>query len=190
MKRERLITMIEVAVMAGLALVLSYVEFGALWAMGGSISLVMVPIFVIAFRRGWKVGLVTGLLVGLLKLITGGYVVHPVQLILDYPLPYMLLGFAGLFASAKGLAPKIGSLITGLLVATVLRFFSHYASGVIWFGEYAPDGMNPKVYSVFYNLSYLIPEMLITLGVLILLARSYPQFFIGSKKNPQSSSAA
>lgn len=187
MNRERLTIMIEIAVMAGLALVLSFVKFGALWAMGGSISLVMVPIFLLAFRRGLKVGLLTGLLVGLLGLVTGPTIVHPVQLVLDYPLAYMVLGFAGIFA-AKQAVPKLSYIVLGLVLATVLRFLSHFASGVIWFGQYAPDGMNPSVYSFLYNLSYLLPEMLITLAIILFLARSYSQFFKAGKTSTVLSS--
>lgn len=183
MNRDRLQTMIEVAVMAGLSIILSYVKFGAFWAMGGSISLIMVPIFVIAFRRGWKVGVLTGLLVGLLNLITGGYVVHPVQLVLDYPLAYLVLGLASIFVAKRTTnVPTVSSIVFGLLFATTLRFFSHYYSGVIWFGEYAPEGMNPSLYSFYYNLSYLLPEMLLTLVILILLAKSYPQFFLVNRQ--------
>ncbi|TWI54492.1 energy-coupled thiamine transporter ThiT [Halalkalibacter nanhaiisediminis] len=182
MNRDRLQTMIEIAVMAGLSLILSYVKFGAFWAMGGSISLIMVPIFVIAFRRGWKVGVLTGFLVGVLTLITGGYVVHPIQLIFDYPLPYLVLGFASIFvARSVSHAPKVSAIVFGLLFATTLRFFSHYFSGVIWFGEFAPDGMSPHLYSFFYNISYLLPEMLLTLVILVLLAKSYPQFFLANR---------
>lgn len=187
MNRERLTIMIEIAVMAGLALVLSFVKFGALWAMGGSISLVMVPIFLLAFRRGLKVGLLTGLLVGLLGLVTGPTIVHPVQLVLDYPLAFMVLGFAGLFASRQAV-PKLSYIVLGLVLATVLRFLSHFASGVIWFGQYAPDGMNPSVYSFLYNLSYLLPEMLITLAIILFLARSYSQFFKAGKTSTGLSS--
>ncbi len=170
--------MIEVAVMAGLALVLSFVKFGALWAMGGSISLVMVPIFILAYRRGLKVGLLTGLLVGLLGLVTGATIVHPVQLVLDYPLAYSVLGVAGIFAAKRVQAiPTLVMMITGLVLATTLRFLSHFSSGIIWFGQYAPDGMNPVIYSALYNLSYLLPEMVITLAVMLFLAKSYPQFF-------------
>ncbi|WP_235820520.1 energy-coupled thiamine transporter ThiT [Halalkalibacter krulwichiae] len=136
----------------------------------------MVPIFIITFRRGWKSGVLTGLLVGLLNLMIGGYVVHPVQLVLDYPLAYLVLGFASIFIVKAALSIK--TIVIGLVFATALRFISHFASGVIWFGEYAPEGMNVSLYSAFYNLSYLVPEMLLTLAVIILLLKKYPQFFL------------
>jgi thiamine transporter len=181
--------MMEVAIMTGLAVVLSNVKFGALWAMGGSISLIMVPIFIISFRRGWKMGMVTGFLVGTLNLLIGGYVVHPVQLLLDYPIAYLVLGLASIFVLKKGTVSNVAMIAIGLIFATTLRFFSHYASGVIWFGEYAPEGMNVHLYSFLYNISYLLPEMLVTLGVIVLLAKSYPQFFLVNRQRNERDAA-
>ncbi|OEH86429.1 energy-coupled thiamine transporter ThiT [Desulfuribacillus stibiiarsenatis] len=179
MGRERLITMMEIAILAGISVILGYLKFGALWAFGGSISLVMVPIFVIAYRRGWKAGIMTGFLVGVLHLITGATVVHPVQLVLDYPFAYTVLGFASAFSLQK--ADKAGVspfwMIAGILLAATLRFISHFISGIIWFGEYAPEGMPVALYSFLYNISYLLPEVLITMVVVVLVARYYPRFF-------------
>ncbi|MFK2826782.1 energy-coupled thiamine transporter ThiT [Bacillus sp. B190/17] len=175
MERNKLVTMIEIAVMAGLSVILSYVEFGALWAFGGSISLVMVPIFIMAFRRGWQAGFITGILVGVISLMTGGYVVHPVQLVLDYPLAYAVLGLGGLAVFHKSIT--VSRMVIGLLIGTTLRLVCHFLSGVIWFGEYAPEGTPVAVYSFLYNLSYLLPEMLITLAVLVFLKKTSPSFF-------------
>ncbi len=176
LERERLVIMIEVAVIAGLATLLSLVKINAFWPNGGSISLEMIPLFIIAFRRGWKVGVLTGLITGLVDLLISPYVVHPIQLLLDYPVPFLLLGFAALFVK-KGQVPKVTTLIIGVIFATLLRFLSHFASGVIWFSEFTPDGWNDLAYSAFYNASYLVPQMLITLAVLIVFVKSYPQFF-------------
>ncbi|KAB7706143.1 energy-coupled thiamine transporter ThiT [Bacillus aerolatus] len=175
MERNKLVTMIEIAVMAGLSLILSYVEFGALWAFGGSISLVMVPIFIMAFRRGWQAGFVTGLLAGLISLMTGGYVVHPVQLVLDYPLAYAVLGLGALAVFHKQITTA--RIFVGLLLGTSLRLLCHFLSGVIWFGSYAPPGTPVALYSFLYNLSYLLPEMLITMAVLVFLKKTAPRFY-------------
>lgn len=175
MERNKLVTMIEIAVMAGLSFILSYVEFGALWAFGGSISLVMVPIFVMAFRRGWQAGVLTGLLVGLISLMTGGYVVHPIQLVLDYPLAYAVLGLGGIAVFRKPVTS--GRIFAGLFIGTALRLVCHFLSGVVWFGSYAPEGTPVAVYSFLYNLSYLLPEMLITLVVLVFLKKTAPRFY-------------
>jgi len=187
MERKRLVVMLEIAIMAAVATVLGQVKFGALWAMGGSISLVMVPIFIMMYRRGWKAGVITGLLVGILDLLIGGYVVHPVQLVLDYPLAYAVLGLGGLFVANYGKGNcensiTITSAIIGTAIGSSLRLLSHFASGVIWFGEYAPEGIPVALYSIIYNGSYLVPEMIITVVVIMLISKYYPKFFdINSK---------
>jgi thiamine transporter len=183
MERKRLVVMLEIAIMAAVAIVLGQVKFGALWAMGGSISLVMVPIFIMMYRRGWKAGVITGLLVGILDLLIGGYVVHPVQLVLDYPLAYAVLGLGGLFVAKGnyGNGITITSAIIGTAIGSCLRLLSHFASGVIWFGEWTPEGIPVVLYSIIYNGSYLVPEMIITVVVIMLISKYYPQFFIEEK---------
>ena len=176
MDRNRLRVMLEIALMSALGIILGYVKFGAFWAYGGSISLVMVPIFIIAFRRGWKAGVLTGIIVGLLKLLLGSTTVHPVQLVLDYPLAYGVIGFAGLVVLRQK-ALTVSMMITGLLIGVVLRLAAHFSSGVVWFGHYAPEGIPVVLYSILYNLSYLVPEAIITLIVMILLSKSSQEFF-------------
>ena len=51
------------------------------------------------------------------------------------------------------------------------RFVSHFASGVVFFGMYAPEGMNPVIYSAFYNGGYMIPEMVISAVLIYLLVQ-------------------
>ncbi|MGM7637020.1 energy-coupled thiamine transporter ThiT [Bacillus sp. Hm123] len=184
MDRNKLVTMIEIAVMAGLAQILSLFEFGALWAYGGSVSLVMVPIFLMAFRRGLKAGVLTGLIVGLLGLVLGGTIVHPVQLVLDYPLAYAVLGLAGVMSVASEM--NVSRIISGLMLGTLLRLACHFISGVVWFGQYTPDDWPVAWYSIVYNASYLIPEMLITTLVLVFLYKTSPSFFKQSTSSVQS----
>src|SRR5947199_5025656 len=81
---------------------------------GGSITLAsMVPVLLFALRRGAKVGIVAGVLLGLVVLVEMPIVVHPAQLLLDYPLAFGALGLAGLFRSppligvAAGVAGRI-----------------------------------------------------------------------------------
>ena len=51
----------------------------------------------------------------------------------------------------------------------------HLLSGAIFFGEYAPEGMNPWIYSAIYNAGFLSVEFLITLiiGIIILKTSIY-----------------
>ena len=46
-----------------------------------------------AFRWGIAGGMLTGFVSGLLQLVTGGYVLNPVQAALDYFVAYAFVGF-------------------------------------------------------------------------------------------------
>lgn len=179
MNSSKLVIMVEIAIMAALAFVLSLIKFGWLWPQGGSVSLVMIPILIIAFRRGWLAGVVAGLIVGIVKLILGGYVVHPIQLLLDYPVAYAVIGFAGffIFQQTHSMNKKISLVIFGVTLGASLRLLSHFTSGVVWFGEYAPEGTPVAIYSFTYNFSYLAPEVLISLVIIVALIKISPQLF-------------
>ncbi len=152
----------EIGVGVALAVVLSLVKVLQM-PQGGSVSLEMIPIFYLALWRGTGVGILAGLVLGLAKLWIEPYIVHPVQLIMDYPLPFLLLGLAGIW-------PKRPFL--GVTVATVARFMVHVLSGVVFFASYAPKGSNVWVYSAVYNGSYLLPELVISLAVIWFLIKS------------------
>ena len=130
---------------------------------GGSINLGMIPIFWLALRRGWKIGVFSGAVFGVVDLTIEPFIVHPAQFILDYPLPFALLGIAGFFIKY----PVIGVAIGG-----IGRFVSHFVSGVIYFADYAPAGMSPIVYSAIYNGTYIIPSIIISAVVIGIMQKS------------------
>lgn len=173
MDRRRLLTLLEMAMMAALALVFSMIKLFEM-PQGGSVSLVMVPIALIAVRRGLWAGIVTGLAVGVLQLFFGSTVVHPVQLLLDYPLAFGALGLSGL-VRLRGMGSqrkRVLMLWGGLLAGVLGRFVCHFVSGIIWFGDYAPEGTPVAVYSFVYNITYLLPEMIIAGIVLTVVLTS------------------
>lgn len=176
MNRNRLVTMLEIAIMAALAYILSQVKLFDM-PQGGSISLVMLPIVLIALRRGVIAGLVAGLIVGELNHLIDGYVVHPVQLLLDYPVAYTAVGLVGVARHFGWETKRVGMTWLFLFVGVGVRFLCHFTSGVVWFGEYAPEGMPVVTYSLMYNLSYLLPEFIFTGLVVALLLKKAPQLF-------------
>ena len=154
---------------AALAVALSFVlGFIVLFKMpfGGSVSLEMIPLIVLALRQGWRVGVVAGAAYGLLDLVIDPYVVHPLQLLLDYPLAFGALGLAGLFK------PTIRGAVIGATVAVLARFVCHFLSGVIFFASYAPEGWNPYLYSAAYNAAYLVPSLAIAIVVTVVLLKA------------------
>ncbi|SDY74065.1 thiamine transporter [Evansella caseinilytica] len=163
----------EIAIMAALAFILDFFSF-KIWAQGGSVSFAMIPVFIIAYRRGLRAGLVTGLIFGLLNMLVNPYIVHWLQGLLDYPIAFLALGFAGLFKLTAGMPGKKQALYitAGIFIACLLRFLSHFTAGVVWFGEWAPEGTPVAVYSAAYNGTYMVPGFIISVIAVILLAKA------------------
>ena len=122
----------------------------------------MVPILWLALRRGPKVGILGGVVFGLVDMFPQPYIVHPAQLLLDYPIAFGALGLAGFFK---------GHPIVGVVVGIAGRFASHFVSGFVFFATYAPAGMNPILYSAIYNGSYLIVELILSVIVMYFLVK-------------------
>lgn len=153
----------EMAIFTALATALSTLVVYVL-PQGGSITLAsMVPIIWLALRRGPKVGIVTGVIYGLIQFIMLPYAIDPIQVLLDYPLAFGVLGLAGFFPTKPVLGAAVG--ITG-------RFLMSFISGVVyWAPLYAPN-VDPLIYSSVYNGSYLLPELVISGIILYLLQKS------------------
>lgn len=140
--------MITVALFSAISYVLYMIQF-IKYPQGGGISLFsMLPVMLLSIFYGNSVGLTGGLIFGFLKLLNGAMVIHPAQFLLDYILSTMALGLAGSFGNDK----KI-KIILGSLLAVALSVSISVISGAVYFGQYAPEGMNVWVYSFVYNFT-------------------------------------
>ena len=152
----------EIVVAVALAYVLNLLVIFRL-PQGGSVTAVsMIPILWLALRRGPKIGIFGGIVFGLVDMLPWPYIVHPVQLLLDYPIAFGALGLAGFFK---------GHPIVGVIVGIAGRFISHFVSGFVIFATYAPAGMNPILYSAIYNGSYMIVELVLSVIVMYILVK-------------------
>ena len=99
MKNKKIMAMAEVGVFAaiGFALDLLATLYSGFFPFGGSVSLALIPIVILSFRRGPVLGVVCGLIVGLLDLTDGFYTVSDtwynsiLQIGMDYIFTYMLV---------------------------------------------------------------------------------------------------
>ncbi|NJD01185.1 MAG: energy-coupled thiamine transporter ThiT [Ruminiclostridium sp.] len=126
--------------------------------MGGTITAgAMVPLLIFSFRWGGKKGIFVCAVAGIMDFIIGTkYSFHPVSLLFDYPIAYGMIGLAGFFSK------KIKGMLTGTVVGIFGRFLCHVLSGVVVFASYAPEGQSPLIYSILYNGTYLLPELIIS----------------------------
>lgn len=155
-----------------LSFILSYIRLYKM-PQGGSITLAsMFPIILYAIVFGPVCGIIAGTAYGFMQFIQEPSMVHWAQLFLDYPLAFACLGLAG-FAPKFSKNIQVGTTI-GIIIAVLGRGIMHIVSGVIFFAEYAGD-QSPFIYSLVYNISYLIPEFIITL-ILALIIISTPVY--------------
>lgn len=128
---------------------------------GGSVTFgAMIPLIFISLRYGAGVGALAGFVFGLINVLQNPFILHPIQVLFDYPLPYMAMGLAGIFSE---------KIILSALLAFAGRFICHFISGVVFFASYAPEGMSPIIYSITANAAYMVPETLICLVILKIL---------------------
>jgi thiamine transporter len=145
--------MAETGVLVGLAVGLYFLSPLRL-PNAGKLSLDMLPIYFCSYRRGFLMGMIAGGITGMLILLIDPYFVHPLQLLLDYPLPYMLVGLSGWLKNY---------VVLGIILGGLGRFLCHFVSGIVFFSAYAPAGAPAWLYSLLYNASYVLPQIIIAI---------------------------
>ncbi|MBQ7704416.1 MAG: energy-coupled thiamine transporter ThiT [Selenomonadaceae bacterium] len=150
-------TLINISLMLALSILLHQFKLYH-FPQGGSVTLGgMIPLLLISFRYGAGVGTLAGFIFGLITIIQDPFILHPIQVLFDYPLPYMAVGIAGIFKD---------KIFLGTILAFVGKFICHFISGVVFFASYAPEGTSAILYSLTVNASLIVPEMLICLAIL------------------------
>lgn len=130
---------------------------------GGSVSLGMLPIFIIAYKHGVKDGLVAGFIFGIMNFILGGLVIHWGSIFFDYFFAFTVLGFAGIFKQTEENSDR--SFVNGILLGGFLRYLMHGVSGVLFFSQYAGEE-GAFIYSfVIYNLPYMAISVILCIIV-------------------------
>jgi thiamine transporter len=90
--------------------------------------------------------------------------------LLDYPVAFALLSVAGfgsrqyraLVGSGRRVAAEALAVPWMVLGATA-RFGAHFVSGMVFFGSNAPAGTPVWAYSALYNLSYVVPSLILSI---------------------------
>lgn len=185
MRSQRITLLVEIALTVALSAVLSMLAVRLpINIAGGSISFALLPLLVLALRRGVVAGVIAGTLFGSVDLLIEPFFVSPVQVLLDYPVAYAAVGLAGLgsgayrraasHSSSAGTAVALGYMALG----GTARLAAAWLSGVVFFGANAPAGQPVWLYSLVYNLSYILPSLAVCAAAAVvivpLLERAVP----------------
>ncbi|AYV66570.1 MULTISPECIES: energy-coupled thiamine transporter ThiT [Niallia] len=191
MRNMKLVVMIEVAIMAAVALILDLLP--SIPIFNTSISFAMVPIFIVAFRWGFKASASAGFLWGLLQIVFDLQALTFWQVILEYLVAFACIGFAGLFASSiqKALKTEQKGIATGLIILAVVvggftRYIWHFIAGVTIWASYAPKGMSPFINSLIVNGGSYVGATILCSIILVLLLVSAPRIVLDRPVNGAS----
>lgn len=146
--------------------ILSFVKIVHLpW--GGSVTLCsMLFITLIGYWYGPRIGIMAAFAYGLLQFVQGGgsYMLSPLQVCMDYIFAFTALGLAGFFSNKKH------GLVTGYIVAILVRGLFHSIGGYLFWMDYMPEDF-PKAltfaYPIIYNYAYILLEGALTVVILL-----------------------
>ncbi|MDO4605570.1 MAG: energy-coupled thiamine transporter ThiT [Helcococcus sp.] len=169
---------VEAGIMIALSLILGEFKLFEM-PQGGSVSFGMLPLIIFAIRWGVLSGMIVGALYSILSVIIfSGIILGPIQYLLDYPLAYAFMGLSGI--STLKNKSDIKGYIPFIIVAYLLKFVCHFLSGMIFF---AIDPKNIFTLenarnSFLYNITYIGPEILIFVVILVVLNQSFKRFLV------------
>ena len=160
------------ALCMAMSFVLSYIKLYSM-PLGGSVTLAsMLPLLWYSNKFGMRNGFIAGAAYGLLQLIQKPEIYHWVQVLLDYPLAFMMLGLAG----------SVKNLQLGSILGVAGRWICHIISGAVLFGEWMPEGWsNAWVYSAAYNGAYLLVDLILCIVLSFVLAKALNRIPTGRK---------
>ena len=158
-----------------LAFGLSYVKIFSL-PEGGSVTLAsMLPLILYAYLFGAKKGVIVGIIYGLLQCLQSPQVYQPMQVVLDYPVAFGVIGIAGISRNLKFLKGNmLFEFIFGASIAGIGRYIAHFLSGYYVFGSFAMDGYSALGWSLVYNLFVIVDvAIVIALGSVLFMSKSF-----------------
>ena len=180
----------DTAILIALGTVLSLFKIDL--PFGGGVTICsMLPLVIISFRYGWKWGGLAGFVYSVIQLMLGldnvQYASSAVMaagiVLLDYILPYTVIGFASLFGGKPTNTRK--ALVLGIVVSFVLRLVCHIVTGAWIWGEWMPEEFmnmamtSPWIYSILYNGWYMLAEIVLTVIVAMAIYNPLKRFIHG-----------
>ena len=184
-------TLCECAILLAMSIALSFFAINP-GTFGGSITPAsMLPILFVGLRHGKKWGFGTAFVYSVFQLLTGlsyfsyikGFGPYVICLLFDFILAFTMLGISS-FAMPK--RDETGEVKINLVkifgfmtIAMVARFACHFISGVTIWRSYDVYN-NPWLYSLVYNIVYMLPDMLIALcvGAILLSTKKLRDFIL------------
>lgn len=163
--------LVESAIMIAIGTILSMITIASPWKLGGGITVCsMLPLVILSFRHGTKVGVFASCVYGLIQMIIGfsnvqyatNFIMAMGIVLFDYIVAFGVVGFSAIFKPL--MKNGLLSIIAGVVFTFTLRFLCHFVTGVwIWEALWPNElGWAASLWSLAYNASYMLPEIILT----------------------------
>ncbi len=138
---------------------------------GGSVTLAhTLPLIFLSFFKGHKLGGESALIFSFMKIVftfhtppSGSLISYILVVLLDYVIPYFVIGIVSYYS--RIFKYEKHNMIFGIIISELFKFIFSVISGyVIWNGYF---NCSEKIlsYSIIYNLTYAVPNLIISLIV-------------------------
>lgn len=154
---------VYIGLIAAIASVLSLFELFKM-PNGGSVTIYLVPLFFAAFNNDLKTNIFVAIVTATLQILLGGYILNPVQVILDYYLPVMLISTCQIYRLNK---------YVNLCIGALLAMCCYVVSGMIFFDV-------PFVPSIIYNATFFIPTLILNIVIFALINPKLSTVYLNS----------
>ena len=178
----------ESAIMIALASVLSVIVLFQL-PQGGTITPAsMVPIILISLKYEVKWAMITSIAYAGIQMLLGFYapptpdfINFVLVILLDYVVAFGVLGLAG--SIGRVFKNPVARIIFGSAVVIAIRFLCHFVSGIVIWSSYAPEGQPVWLYSLVYNGSYMLGELIVSIIAVAVLSPLFIKYMKNSPMN-------
>jgi thiamine transporter len=183
LKSKKSLIIAEMSVSIALAFVLHSLIVILRLPNGGSVTLGNLPLLIFALRRKLKLGIISGLIYGTIKVFVGFHM-PPISefkflltsILFDYLLSYSCFGIVTIFFYQNLFHKKTAKVLFGIIFVYFLRFIFGVISGIIVWSALLPQEVSAVMFSSAYNAAYIFPEMIIIL-IIFLIITNYDHKF-------------
>jgi thiamine transporter len=162
-------SMARIGVISGLSLALYMIKLAPFPEGGGCTLMSILPIMILAVAFGMEEALISCMVIAMAKIVIAPPF-FPMQIPLDYLAGMLAIGLTPIFG-----IDRPWKLLSGSIFACALSAFYSTLSGVIFFGQFAPEGMNLWWYSISYNFSGFGVEAIMSILVLMTVSVRLPK---------------
>ncbi|MCH4889852.1 energy-coupled thiamine transporter ThiT [Acidaminobacter sp. JC074] len=160
----------RIGIVSALTIVLYSIKLVPFPQGGGCSLLSVLPIMILAVLYGMEEAFICGIIVGITKIIIAPPY-FPMQIPLDYLGAMIALGLTPIFGTKNPIR-----LLGGALFATSISTFFSILSGIIFFGQFAPEGMSTWAYATIYNIAGYGVEVGLSIVILLIISPRLKRF--------------